>query len=143
MVTAERVMARLAADGYGDVRVAHGYVIQGLMAGDTTSTQLAERLGVSVQAVSKSVTELERAGYVQRRRDARDGRARTIALTPRGEAMVRTSRLARAELAAEIVEVLGPDRAAALTAALRDVCERYGGLAALAGHRLRPLDAAL
>ena len=44
--TAERVMARLAAAGYGDVRASHGYVFEGLVAGDTTVTQLAQRLGV-------------------------------------------------------------------------------------------------
>ena len=74
---------RLAASGFDDVRDSHGYVVQGLLAGDTTVTALAARLGVSVQAVSKSVTELERAGYVRRGHDpddfvhaSRSGRAR-------------------------------------------------------------------
>jgi len=39
--------------------------------------------------------QLEGAGYVQRVRDAHDGRARNIELTRRGRAMVRRSRTAR------------------------------------------------
>jgi DNA-binding MarR family transcriptional regulator len=137
-VTADRVIARLEAAGYGDVRVSHGYVFQGLVAGDTTITQLAGRLGVSAQAVSKTVIELEQAGYLHRRRDTDDGRARKIEITRRGQSMLATSRQARAEIAAEITAALGADGARDLAASLRAVSERYGGLDAIAGHRVRP-----
>jgi DNA-binding MarR family transcriptional regulator len=53
-----RVLARLAELGFGDTRMSHGYVVQGLLAGDRTVTDLAERLGISVQAVSKTVREM-------------------------------------------------------------------------------------
>src|SRR6476661_9608373 len=87
-----RMRERLAAAGFDDVRDSHGYVVQGLLAGDTTITGLAARLGVSAQAVSKSVTELERAGYVRRGHDPDDGRARPLHLTARGNALVDASR---------------------------------------------------
>ena len=63
----ERISERLADTGFDDVRDSHGYVVQGLLAGDTTVTQLGARLGISAQAVSKTVRELERAGYVAAR----------------------------------------------------------------------------
>src|SRR5688500_16565965 len=74
--TSERVLHQLAEAGFDDVRVSHGYIFQGLLAGDSTVTQLAQRLGVTAQAVSKAVTELEALGYLERQRDERDGRAR-------------------------------------------------------------------
>src|SRR4051794_32484270 len=43
--TTQRITRDLAAHGFDDVRATHGYVIQGLLAGDTTSTELAQRLG--------------------------------------------------------------------------------------------------
>ncbi len=63
---AARVAERLVAAGFDDVRDPQRGVVEGLVAGDATVTQLAARLGVSAQAVSKTVTELERSGYVRR-----------------------------------------------------------------------------
>jgi len=138
--TTQRITGDLAGRGYDDVRPTHGYVIQGLLAGDTTSTELAQRLGVSVQAASKTVTELEGAGYVQRVRDAHDGRARNIELTRRGRSMVQRSRTARAAVRDEIVERLGERDARTLAALLREVSEIYGGLDAISDRRVRPTD---
>jgi DNA-binding MarR family transcriptional regulator len=138
--TAERVLRELGAAGFADVRASHGYVFEGLLAGDVTSTELAHRLGVSVQAVSKSVSELEAAGYLARRRDEHDGRARAIELTPRATAMLAASRRARADLRREVVDRLGERDAARLTELLRSVCDLHGGLDLIASRRLRPTD---
>jgi DNA-binding MarR family transcriptional regulator len=138
--TSDRIVQELVAAGFDDLRPSHGYVFQGLVAGDTTITQLAQRLGVSAQAVSKTVTELERLGYVERRRDERDGRARSIALTHRATKMLQRSRRARATVQAEIVDALGVRDARKLAALLRSVCDLSDGLDVIAGHRLRPRD---
>ena len=98
----ERISGRLADAGFDDVRDSHGYVVQGLLAGDTTVTQLGTRLGISAQAVSKTVRELERAGYVARGTDATDRRARPLRLTARGEQLVDASRRARLAVAAKL-----------------------------------------
>jgi DNA-binding MarR family transcriptional regulator len=137
--TSERILRDLAAAGYPDVRPSHGYVVQGVLAGDTTVTQLAHRLGVTVQAVSKSVAELEDAGYLERRRDEHDGRTRRIALTRRGRAMVATSRRSRSAAADEVVGVLGERDTRTLVRLLQRVVERHGGLDDLAARRLRPV----
>jgi DNA-binding MarR family transcriptional regulator len=55
------------ARGFDGLRHAHGYVVQRLIEGERPVGALAAELGVSRQAVSKSVTELERLGYVARR----------------------------------------------------------------------------
>ena len=75
----ERIAERLADAGFDDVRDSHGYVVQGLLAGDTTVTHLAARLGISAQAVSKTVARAG-AGGLRRawhRRHRPAGRARS------------------------------------------------------------------
>src|ERR1700759_346003 len=97
-----RMREQLATAGFDDVRDSHGYVVQGLLAGDTTVTALAVRLGVGAPAGSKSGTELERAGYVRRGHDPDDGRARPLELTARGDALVEASRRARQSVARDL-----------------------------------------
>jgi DNA-binding MarR family transcriptional regulator len=138
--TSERVLRELAAAGFTDVRASHGYVFQGVLAGDTTVTQLAHRLGVSAQAVSKSVAELERAGYLERRPHEHDGRTRLLTLTDRGRAMLATSRRARRAVADEITEQLGARDARTLLRLLRAVSERYGGLETISARTVRPIE---
>jgi DNA-binding MarR family transcriptional regulator len=136
--TTERVVRDLAAAGFDDLRPSHGYVFQGLLAGDTTITQLAQRLGVSAQAVSKRVAELDATGYLERRPDGTDGRARSIVITPRGRAMLARIRQAQDEVADEIVEHLGDHDTAELYRLLRSLCDLYGGIDVIADRRIRP-----
>jgi DNA-binding MarR family transcriptional regulator len=136
--TTERVVKDLADAGFDDLRPSHGYVFQGLLAGDTTITQLAQRLGVSAQAVSKRVAELDAAGYLERRPDGTDGRARSIEITTRGRAMLARIREAQDAVAQEIVEHLGADDARELDRLLHSLCDLYGGLDVIADRRIRP-----
>ena len=93
---ADELQRRLAAGGHGDLRFADGLLFQHLVAGPETMRALAGRLEVTQQAVSKSVADLERRGYVPRARDPDDARARLVALTPRGEGAIgRRARTAR------------------------------------------------
>ena len=78
---ADEVQRRIAADGLDDLRMADGVVFQHLVPGPQPIGELAARLGVSQQAASKSVADLERRGYVRREADPADGRARRAALT--------------------------------------------------------------
>jgi DNA-binding MarR family transcriptional regulator len=135
---AARIRARIVADGFDDVRESWGYVVQGLLAGDTTATALASRLSVSAQAVSKTVSEMARAGYVARGTDPDDRRARPLVLTARGEAMVDSSRRARAAVARELGRWLGTRDEAELVRLLRHATEHLGGIEALTTRRLRP-----
>jgi DNA-binding MarR family transcriptional regulator len=134
----ERIAERVADAGFPDVRDAHGFVVQGLLAGDTTTTQLAARLGVSAQAVSKTVAELERSGYLARGVDAGDRRARPLTLTPRGEELVDASRRARLSVARDLERWLGTRDTAELVRLLQHAAERYGGIEQLSTRRLRP-----
>ena len=135
---ADEVQRRIAADGLDDLRFADGVVFQHLVAGPRTIGSLAERLGVTQQAASKAVADLERRGYVRREADPGDRRARQVALTERGDAAIAAGRRHRAAVGAELADRLGAERVEAARTALLEALEAYGGAAAVRGRRVRP-----
>jgi DNA-binding MarR family transcriptional regulator len=134
----ERVHQQLAAEGYDDVRQSHETVLEGLLAGDTTVTALAGRFGISAQAVSKTVAELVRAGYLARDHDAEDRRARPLRLTARGEALVDATRGARQAVARDLGRWLGTRDDGELVRLLQHAVERLDALDAVRDRRWRP-----
>lgn len=134
------VLDQLSQAGFGDSRFSHGFIVQGLLAGDTTVTQLAERLGVTVQAASKTVREMERLGYIDRHPDPADGRSSRLALSARGKANLAAARKARLTLTDSLRKSLGDERTRELTALLRLAAAEFGGLESMATRRVRPVD---
>jgi DNA-binding MarR family transcriptional regulator len=135
---ADEIQRRLAAGGLDDLRFADGVVFQHLVGGPVTVSALAGRLAVSQQAVSKSVADLERRGYVRRTRDPADARARLVGLTARGEAAIDAARVHRAALASELAERHGPRRVEGARRLLLDVMRDLGADTAVRGRRVRP-----
>jgi DNA-binding MarR family transcriptional regulator len=135
---ADAIQARLAADGFDDLRFADGVVFQHLVPGPITIGALAERLGVSQQAASKAVADLERRRYVRRSHDPADARARLVALTERGAAAVEGGRRHRAAIVGELASRVGPRRVEAARRVLVDVVRELGGEGAVRGRRVRP-----
>lgn len=135
---ADQVQRRLAADGFEDVRFADGFVFQHLVGGPTTIGALAERLGVSQQAASKTVADLERRGYVERTADPADARARLVALTTRGLAVMATARDHRAALGRELAGRFGAEPVESARRLLLDTIAELGADTAVRGRRVRP-----
>jgi DNA-binding MarR family transcriptional regulator len=133
----QAVVRRLEAAGFGDLRPGHHDVFQHLVPGPIAITALAERLGVTAQGSSKLVIELEQLGYVRRAAAAADRRTHLVALTDRGRALIAAGRAARAAVAADVEQLLGPTESRRFLALLRRVAEHSGGLEALASRRLR------
>ena len=79
-----QIMAALAAAGFDDLTVAQCRIAQRLSVDGIRVTELAEQAGVTKQTAGALVDELERAGYVARRPDPRDARARLVVLSDRG-----------------------------------------------------------
>ena len=80
-----KLFARLASEGFEHVREGHGCVFGFIdIEEGSRLTDLAERSGLTKQAVGEFVCELESKGYVERVPDPADGRAKTIRLSARG-----------------------------------------------------------
>lgn len=104
----------LEAGGWPRVGSGHGYVIQRLLTGPQQITAMAADLGISQQAVSKTVKELVATGLARQTIDAGDSRRRPVELTERGLALVRRSRAIRAVLERDVADqTSGRDMAAA------------------------------
>jgi DNA-binding MarR family transcriptional regulator len=121
--------ARMEAAGYGDVRGAHGCVFGNIEADGMRLTELAERAGMTKQAVGEAVSDLERLGYAERVADASDGRAKIIRLTDEGCAAQRAGFAIIAELEAEWVERFGAERVEQMRSLLLDISARREPLA--------------
>jgi DNA-binding MarR family transcriptional regulator len=86
-------------------------------------SDLAARMRVTKQALNYLLGDLERLGYLERRRDPDDRRARRIILTDRGRALVPVIRDAVSEVEREWAEALGAERFAELRDLLYELNE--------------------
>lgn len=130
------IQRRLADQGYGELRLSYGYVIQRLIGASPTIGELSDALGVTQQAASKTVSEMEAAGLVERAADPADGRVRRIRLSEKGRTVLEAARDARRELEEEL-HLDAAELTAARTALLR-LLDRSGGLSAARTRRVRP-----
>ncbi|MZD10000.1 MarR family transcriptional regulator [Streptomyces sp. SID5785] len=113
-----RIHEGVVARGFDGVRPAHGFAFVRISAGDATVTDVATHLGVTKQAASQLVDELERKGYVERRPHPGDARARLVVLTESGRACTRAADAAAADAVRPWVERLGEREAADLVGKL-------------------------
>ncbi|MEV1205488.1 MarR family winged helix-turn-helix transcriptional regulator [Microbispora rosea] len=130
------VRARMATAGHDQVRTVHGYVFQHLLTGPVRVSDLAGLLGMTPQGASKVAAEMERVGYVARRADPGDQRARMIELTPHGRAAIEAGRAAREAVSARMLGLL--DAPEEFLASLNRLGEETGALRELLARRLRP-----
>lgn len=135
---ADELQRRLAADGPGAPRFNDGVVIQHVVAGPLSITTLAERMGVTQQAASKAVADLERRGLLTRTTSPDDGRAKNLALTERAEAAVARTREHRADLEAELATQFGADRLRDARELLAAILTRFDADDAIRHRRVRP-----
>jgi DNA-binding MarR family transcriptional regulator len=133
-----KMRARLAEEGYDDIREGYGCVF-GFIDIDEGSrlTELAERSGLTKQAVGEVIPELEALGYVTREPDPRDKRAKIIKLTTKGRDACLTGRRLFAEIEQEWAEEFGDELLAALREAAERIAAAERGEAVQAGTALR------
>jgi DNA-binding MarR family transcriptional regulator len=82
-----RIIAELNASGFDDLRVPHMAVLQFPGPDGVRPGVLAERAGMSKQAMNQLLKSLEALGYVTRSDAPDEGRARLVRLTRRGRAV--------------------------------------------------------
>ena len=84
--------AAIAADGFSDTGRSDGAVFRTLAARAMTVSDLATRLSITKQGAAQIIDDMERRGYVERRPDPTDGRARLLYLSARGAAALASAR---------------------------------------------------
>jgi DNA-binding MarR family transcriptional regulator len=129
-----RRVSEALADDFPDYRPNYDAVFQWLGPDGDRISDLAERCGVSKQAMGETIDWLERHGYVERAPDPRDGRATLVRRTELGW---RVNRIARAQveaIQADWARALGEADFAELVRLLRRLARFVDHPAGVAGH---------
>ena len=124
------VVARLALRGYVDFPFASASLLWLLDEGGTRSTLLAQRAGVSKQAMSQLVRLMERQGYLEQVADPSDTRAKVVRMTPRGEAVKTACVEVREELNQRIAKMVGGKEAREMESYLDAMTQMFSDVAA-------------
>lgn len=94
------VQQGLVERGFRDVRPVHGFAFAFLSTGPASASELAEHLAITKQAAGQLVDHLVDRGYLTRKPDPSDGRARLLVMTARGRACTRAAEQAAADVVA-------------------------------------------
>lgn len=121
-----RIVASIEEAGHDDIRAADTRVFRSLDPEGTGITDLAERAGVTKQAMSQLVQNLEERGYVARRPDPEDGRCKRVLLTDAGRDVIRAARDGRRRLEETWSRHLGGEGLSSLQALLTRLLEAEG-----------------
>ena len=119
----DRARSELIRAGFSEVRPAHNVVLAQAAASESGAriTDMADRAGVTKQAITLMVDHLEASGYVVRVADPSDRRAKLVVLTERGAAAAEVSRRAAEEIERGWGELLGSERLTETKTTLTDL----------------------
>lgn len=109
------------------IRASHTALLPHLDLSGTRLTDLAERLGVSKQAVAPLVDELEHMGVLEKVPDPSDGRAKLIVYTERGKRGLLEGLEVLKEVECDLEQVIGRRRMRQLSAILAALLEHLEG----------------
>jgi DNA-binding MarR family transcriptional regulator len=104
-----RAIDKLRTRGHTGLSLAHTNLLAHLDIDGTRITTLAERVGVTKQAIGNLVGELEAKGYITRAVDADDRRAARITYTDAGWRFLQDAHTIKLEIEAEYTATLGED----------------------------------
>jgi len=115
---------RMAVAGYGDIKPSATNLFEHVGTSGSTVAIMAQRAGVSPQAMVQIVDILERRGYVERVPDPADRRAKLVRKTPKGKAMGTAAAVILADIEADFEHALGSNHFQALRTMLELVTAR-------------------
>jgi DNA-binding MarR family transcriptional regulator len=118
-----RLLEGLREAGVEGLRPTHNAVLRFLDEDGTRASELARRSGLTRQALTQIVDDLEKLGYVTRRSDADDRRAKLVVYTDRGREAFRTSRAIIAAIERDGERRLGRQRYTHLREGLATLAE--------------------
>jgi DNA-binding MarR family transcriptional regulator len=110
-VVSAAIYRAVSQAGATDLRPAHGNAMEMLSIQDGLRlTDIAARAGMAPQSMGEIVDDLASKGYLARREDRADRRAKRIYLTQKGRETAQASRIALLEVERRISEILGTDK---------------------------------
>ncbi|MGE5813362.1 MAG: MarR family winged helix-turn-helix transcriptional regulator [Acidobacteriota bacterium] len=118
-----RIINELNAAGFKELRVPHMAVLQFPGPDGVRPGMLAERAGMSKQAMNQLLRSLEALGYITRSSVPEEGRARLVRLTKRGRAAYARIHDILRDIERDWIAELGPRQFADLKALLTRVWE--------------------
>jgi DNA-binding MarR family transcriptional regulator len=108
-VSERYLLDRTAQHGYSDIRMTHFPILRSMSRGLGRMTEIADMAGVTKQTAGVLAAELEVMGYVGRRPDPHDGRAKIVQFTGRGRALMKALPRILDETENQIVGAIGAD----------------------------------
>lgn len=130
------VEAVLTETGFDDIRPGDAKVFPFVPPDGIQIRDLAVRAGVRKQTMAQSVEQLESAGYLERRPNARDGRSRLVFLTDRGKTVQPAVAAAGDLIEQRWQELTSPDEVETLRHLLRHLLRRIAAADSAAADRL-------
>ena len=126
---AARIFASVVSGtNFDDLRPSHGNAMEQLEIEDGLRlSDLAIRAGITPQSMGELVDDLEVKGYVERRPDPDDRRAKRIYLTDRGLKNARVAKRATADVENYLAELLGEQHYDLLRGILKDIIAAEAG----------------
>jgi DNA-binding MarR family transcriptional regulator len=104
------IKAAFAEQGFHEIQPGHNSVLRHLGEDGARPSELAAKAGITRQAVTKTLDDLERAGLAERKPDPADGRGVIVRYTPRGLAALKVARHRMNQLERRYAAQVGADR---------------------------------
>ncbi|MDX3661346.1 MarR family winged helix-turn-helix transcriptional regulator [Streptomyces sp. ID05-26A] len=121
----KELFTRLTEAGHEHLRPRHGAVMAYITTDGTRASELSERSGQHKQVIGTLIDELESLGYVTRRPDPADRRAKLVVPTDLGrDQMVQAKRII-AEIEGRLADLVGSDRFAEFKKVFTEIARGY------------------
>ncbi|NIB44448.1 winged helix-turn-helix transcriptional regulator [Pseudomaricurvus alkylphenolicus] len=123
--TEEGILEELYNANFTDLRIVHLGVFRQIDDDGTRLTEIAERIGITKQAMMYLVNECEDMGYLERKSDPTDGRAKIVRFTPKGKKLMKRAKQIIADQEEALEKLIGKNNAKITKAALRKIGEQH------------------
>jgi DNA-binding MarR family transcriptional regulator len=104
------IKAALIEHGFDEIQPGHHTLLRYLGEDGARPSELAAKAGITRQAVTKTLDDLERVGLVERVPDPDDGRGVVVQYTPRGLAALQVARTRMNQLEQQFASHMGAHR---------------------------------
>ncbi len=107
----EQALSLLHERGFSDISLYHTVLISNLSSTGDQITTIADKAGITKQAMGQLVNELEKKGYIRKTQSPVDKRSYLIQFTERGQDALRAAYEVKLIIEKEYAEILGESNA--------------------------------